>query len=324
ILIALAAGRRWKQGAIFLTAVAVVLGGWWLRNRLSVSGDLAYSEWMLFRDPYRPELGTVTFGELLARFAFNFKAYTLAVLPQSLGGRDMSTGAAGVYGVLLAIPVVVGAFRRIKELRVAELFFILYMGLVLLWPEAWSDQRLLLPVLPVAVVLFMEGLGWLGDRLNRARAAEKATLLAFVAGVAVVGVALFGNVRIMGDALGCARQYWRGNPYACYPAPTVDFINAAIWTKAATPADAVVINRKPQIFYWYARRRGDNYPYTTDVDSVMSFINSQGATYVVVDRWSATTSRYLVPAIQRYRNRFGLAHQEGDPPTFVLTYRREY
>jgi hypothetical protein len=325
VLIALGVRRRWRQGAIFLAAVAVVLGSWWLRNKLSVSGDLAYSEWMLFRDPYRPELGTVTVGELVARFAFNFKAYTLAVLPQSLGGRDMSAGAAGLYGVLLAIPILIGAFRRIRELRVTEVFFVLYMGLILLWPEAWSDQRLLLPVLPVAIVLMMEGLAWIGDRLNELRKGEKTTLPAFVAGVAVVGVALFGNVRIMGGALACARQYWDGNRYACYPAASVDFIRAASWARGGTPADAVVVNRKPQIFYWYGRRRGDNYPYTTDADSVMNFINAQGATYVVLDRLSGTTARYLVPAIQKYRNRFGLAHQEGDPErsTYVLTYRRE-
>ena len=45
--------------------------------------------------------------------------------------------------------------------------------------------------------------------------------------------------------------------------------------------------------------------------------------YVVVDNWSATTYRYLVPAIQANTERFGLAHQLGNPPTYLLTYRKE-
>ncbi len=319
IVIALAARRDWKGAAIFLGATVVVMGAWWLRNRLAVSGDLPYSQWILFRDPYRPELGTVTAAEMFARFFDNVKVYTLSVLPRSLGGRDLSNGMAGTYGVILAVPILAGALRHIKKLGVAELFFVFYMGLVLLWPQAWSDQRLLLPVLPVVIVLLLEGSTWIARAV--AKTEQRTALVGYVVGAILVGVAVLGNMRVMGEALGCSRQYWAGNHYACYPQAMADFIDVAIWTQQGTPPDAIVVNRKPQIFYWYARRRGDNYPYTTDPDSMMSFMDSQEASYVVVDNWSATTYRYLIPAIQANSERFGLAHQQGNPPTYLLTYR---
>ena len=321
IVVALAARRSWKRCAIFLGATVLVLGAWWLRNRMAVSGDLPYSQWILFRDPYRPELGSVTAGELVARFFENVKVYTLSVLPRSLGGRDISVGAAWLYGVTLAIPILAGAFRQIKKLGVAELFFVFYMGLVLLWPRAWSDQRLLLPVLPIVIVLLLEGLAWIARLLVKKE--QRTALVTYAAGALLIGVAVLGNVRVMGEAMGCSKQYWGGNNYACYPRAMADFIDVATWTRDGTPADAIVVNRKPQIFYWYAQRRGDNYPYTTDPDSMMSFIDSQGAGYVVVDNWSATTYRYLIPAIQAHTERFGLAHQQGNPPTYLLTYRKE-
>jgi hypothetical protein len=319
VVIAFAVRRRWKQCAIFFGVVVIALGAWWLRNKMAVSGDLPYSQWIMFRDPYNPELGTVTMGEMVARFWFNFKRYTLAILPQSVAGRDVTGSVAGLYGVVLAVPIIIAAFRNIKRPRVVELYFIFYMGLILLWPEAWGDQRLLLPVLPVAILLMLEGLAWLARLV--AKTDQRTALATFVAAVALVAVAAFGNVRIMSSAVDCTRQYWRGDRFACYPVPATDFINVASWASQGTPTGSVVINRKPQIFYWYARRRGDNYPYSTNPDSILNFMNNQGASYVVVDRWSATTYRFLVPAIQANTQLFGLAHQEGDPPTFLLTYR---
>ena len=321
IVVALAARHRWKRAAVFLGAIALVMGAWWLRNRMAVSGDLPYSQWILFRDPYRPELGTVTAGEMFVRFFDNVKVYTLSVLPRSLGGRDLSNNMAGTYGVLLAVPVLIGAFRRIRKLGVVELFFVFYMGLILLWPQAWSDQRLLLPVLPVVIVLLLEGSTWLARVIVKTE--QRAALARYVVSALLLGVAVLGNLRGVGEALSCSRQYWSGNEYACYPSAVVDFVDVAIWASEGTAAEAIVENRKPQIFYWYARRRGDNYPYTTDADSVMSFMDSQGASYVVVDNWSATTYRYLVPAIQANADRFSLAYQKGNPPTYLLTYRKE-
>ncbi|NIR42995.1 MAG: hypothetical protein GWN99_03795 [Gemmatimonadetes bacterium] len=320
ILVSLAARRRWKRCAIFLGAVIVVLGSWWLRNRLAVSGDLPYTQWILFRDPYRPELGTVGAAELVGRFFHNLQAYALRVLPQSMAGRDVSGFAAGVLGTVATALPTAAALRNLKQLRVTELFFIFYMGLILLWPEAWSDQRLLLPALPVIFVLLVEGLAWVAGKVDRQ--GRRAGAVTFVVGALLVAVAVLGNLRLAARELDCARAYWRGNRFACYPAAVVDFIRTANWTAQNTDRQAIVVNRKPQIFYWYGRRRGDNYPYTEDTDSVMHFLDSLETDYVIVDRWSATTFRYLIPAIQANADRFGLAHQEGQPATFLLTYSR--
>jgi len=201
VAIALAARRSWKRCAIFLGATVLVMGAWWLRNRMAVSGDLPYSQWILFRDPYQPELGTVTTTELFVRFFENVKVYTLSVLPRSLGGRDLSVGMASTYGVLMAIPILVGAFRQIKKLGVAELFFVFYMGLVLLWPQAWSDQRLLLPALPVVIILLLEGLAWIVRAIVKTE--QRTALVDYAVGDVLIGIAVLGNVRVMGESITC-------------------------------------------------------------------------------------------------------------------------
>jgi hypothetical protein len=319
VAITLAARQSWKRLAIYGAAVVVVLGAWWLRNKTQVSGDLAYTQWMLFRDPYNPELGTVTFSELIGRLFYNMKVYTITVLPRSLGGRDLSAEIAGTIGIVSGALIVIGALVRIKKLEIIELLFVFYMGLILLWPESWTDQRLLLPLLPVAIVLLMEGLRW-SIKKWAGKGAAWIPNAYFALAVVIVGIAAFANVRIMARELNCSRQYWRGNHYACYPPNVVDFMETAVWTGQNTEPDVVVINRKPQIFYWYARRRGDNYPYTQDTDSVMRFFDSVDAKYVIIDRWSSTATRFLIPALQANANKFRIVHMEGDPPTAVAAY----
>jgi hypothetical protein len=99
-----------------------------------------------------------------------------------------------------------------------------------------------------------------------------------------------------------------------------DFLNVAAWAREHTETQAVVINRKPQIFYWVSGRRGDVYPFTADGDSLIRFLERRQARYVVADQLSATTYRYLVPAIQLHKDRFRVVHHHGSPPTYLLRF----
>ncbi|MBI4513005.1 MAG: glycosyltransferase family 39 protein [Gemmatimonadetes bacterium] len=320
--LSLASRCRWKRFAVFVLAVLVVAGGWWLRTRWVSTEAVTYTSYgqeVLFRDPYRPELGRVTATELLGRIGQNLRLYTLVVWPQSLGGRDLEPGIAGAVGLVLAVLVAAGALRRVRRLESPELFFWLYLGLILLWPVSWSDQRFLLPLLPLGSIYIVEivGLAFPARRGARGRA------LPVALAALPIAFAAFANLRALAPAVTCSRAYWRGDRYACYPRPFVDFLRSATWIESHTEPDAVVVNRKPQILYWVARRRGDVYPFTEDADSILGFLDRHGARYVVVDNLSATTYRYLVPAIARNADRFRIAHQEGNPPTYVLEYLGE-
>ncbi len=82
----------------------------------------------------------------------------------------------------------------------------------------------------------------------------------------------------------------------------------------------MIVNRKPRIFYWISRRRGDLYPYSSDPDVVLAGIEETGAGYVVIDQISGTTARYLVPAVEAHRDRFEVLYAEGEPTTWVLRF----
>jgi hypothetical protein len=295
----LALGKRWTRLAWFAAASAVIVLGWSLYVRSAAAGGptTTYGQEFFFRDPYRPELGHVTLSDLGSRVVTNLNVYVLSAWPQTIGGRDVGPVVGTAFAVLLGGVALVGLLRRVRKPGVPELFAAAYAGLILVWPQAWSDQRFLLPLVPLAAVYLVEAINW--------AAAHRRALAYSAAGICIT-FALIANLRA-------------GPPFP-YPDPFADFIEASKWVGEHTEPGAVVINRKPQILYWYGHRPGDVYPYTTDADSLMRFLDARHTRYVVVDNLYGTTARYLVPAIQRHIDRFRLLHQVGNPPTYVLEY----
>ncbi|MEE8175786.1 MAG: hypothetical protein V3T97_04185, partial [Gemmatimonadota bacterium] len=112
-----------------------------------------------------------------------------------------------------------------------------------------------------------------------------------------------------------------GDP--CDPADFASFYAAARWASENTPSDAVIVSRKPRIFFWLSGRRGDLYRYSANPDEVLEGLELLGTDYVVVDAISTTTDLYLVPAIRENLRRFRAVYDEGTPPTLVLRFEPE-
>ena len=92
----------------------------------------------------------------------------------------------------------------------------------------------------------------------------------------------------------------------------------ARWASANTPEGAVIANRSPATFFLFSRRQGDLYPYSRDDAEVIRGLDEMGADYVLVDRLSATTGLYLIPAVAANLDRFEVVHAIGGEEGTVL------
>ncbi len=158
------------------------------------------------------------------------------------------------------------------------------------------------------------GIGRRGrERKLGVRALAPAALALLVAGPSVVWTA--GRIP---ERVRCVAEYRAGEP--CDFPEFASLYAAARWAAANTAPDAVIANRKPTLFYWYSRRKGDLYPYSSDPDVVLRGLEEMGADYVVVDYVSTTTLYYLIPAIETYPLRFEPVYAAGEPPTYILRF----
>ncbi len=315
ILLALPAAwllqRRFRRAAVSGAVAAATLGGWTIYQRSAGSGGTSYLEQLLSVDPYAASAGTVNLAGLAGRAAENFWAYASRVMPHTVFGieGEAAGGVAVVAGLAFAAAAVVGwTIRTRARAGAPEVFAVLYASLIAVWPPVWTDRRFLLPMLPVLLLFALTAAGKLPSSYGRW----------LKPGVAA-SIALFGVAWVMSTAPGrldCVGAYRDGRP--CEAANFASFYSAARWARDNTSPDAIIANRKPGFFYWYGRRRGDVYPYSSDPVAVMRGLEGMGADYVVVDRVSLTTDRYLIPAMRAHPNRFRLVYEGGNPPSGIF------
>ncbi|MGD2152560.1 MAG: glycosyltransferase family 39 protein [Gemmatimonadales bacterium] len=324
LLVVLASKRRWRELAAAGGAALAVVAAWWVWGRLA-AGESAqvYSSNFLFIDPYDPELGMIGPGGLLARVIYNIRLYAIDVLPESLVGVApgmLTMLVAFVVALLLIALALVAWVRGIRREHVLELFVFFYVGLIVLWPEAWTDRRFLLPVLPAAFLLGAAGLQWCLDFLRAPRRAWSLPVF----GAILVMLAVPGLVLSIGYSQRCMRIYRQGDELACYPEAWRAFAEMAYWVRDNTPEDAIVVGRKPRLFYIFAGRRGNVYPFTTDEQEMLAFLDDVGADYVVVVPVSRTTYQYVLPVVLSVPERFEVVHSDQEEiPSYVLKYYPE-
>lgn len=281
--------RRWRT----LAALAGGVGGlallWSLRGG---QGAQYVSEfWMV--DPYQPDLGRVGLLGLMARVLDNARLYVFQYVP--IGFTGFRPGAlSALLGILLFGVAGRGWVRRLRPRPgVAELFVPVYLGLILLWPAVWSGDRFALPLMPL--LLFYAGealLDFTATRAPKLRAAAGGLALALLAIPALTSWA--AQVR---ESTRCTEMVRRDGAFACWGPRTYEFVEAAVWSASHLPEGAVVLSRKPRIWYVESGQPSETFPFTKDANRFLAFADSVGARYVVMDYMDAAASVYVAQAL---------------------------
>jgi hypothetical protein len=281
--------RHWKQLAVLAAVALPLAGAWWLRAKLQGGVDYVSQFWLV--DPYTPALGRIGAIDLFDRVLDNASRYINIHLPILLTGNTGTAPLAAGLGVLG-----LGIFGWVKRLRrptLAELFLPLYIGLLLVWPSVWSGERFLLPALPLLLCYAGDGLVRVARALRPA--AALATGVAAVALVAVLGLpADVASVRASGR---CMLDYRTGNRYPCLAPVWGEFFRIGEWSRTALPDGAVVISRKPRLFWAISGRQGIVYPFSDRATDLIRAAQDVGARYIVLDGLGTLSQRYLVPAL---------------------------
>ena len=320
--LALLAARRFRTAGVFGGAAAVVLGSWFLLGRQGGEGAYQNEFWLV--NPYDPELGTVGVAGLLGRVWTNVEIYVGRVLPSEWWGGTGASGWAlwGLGGLMVLLAVWGWASRARRAPGVPEFFAPLYGATILLWPEVWSGERFLLPLLPL-VLLYAGGVlgglvrefgragGWDGDRVARVR-----PVILAVAATVLAAPAVGETLQSTEVAAACRNAVERsGDAFICHGGGFVEFRDAAAWMGANLPADAVALSRKPRILYALGGPPGRTFPFTRNPDHFLAEADALGARYLLFDWVDGVAFRFLPEILSARPEAFCFVAGWGaDPP----------
>jgi Dolichyl-phosphate-mannose-protein mannosyltransferase len=339
--VAFALRRRFRAALILLIGFGALSFPWYLRNK-EVGQENLYLDYFLMRDPYRENSGTITPPEFAKRIGVNVVKYERFFLPNGFVPQAFTgmPGAPAVEGLVFFVPLALAAVGIASAMRrgyvATELYVIVFLVMIHMWPDVWSGTRFFLPLLPLLFAYALAGAERIAARVAlrgatggaRAHAdtsaKSPADALPHASPPAARAAALLAAALLIAVSAIATVQERAGR--RGYTPDWANFFAAAEWIRANTPPEAIVSSRSSYILYWKTHRKTVGYRFTEEPEAVWQDLMQSGARYVLVDTffWTGTTGRYLVPALEAHRDRWRPVWESTQqPPTFVLELLRE-
>jgi hypothetical protein len=147
-----------RKGLAFVGFSLLWVAPWLFRGALLPTNVWGYSQQFLLKSMEQPELGVVSWGDLIVRVILNLRAYLLAGLPGAVlpsqvpltfvnldSGLRLGSPFSG-SDIILALLVAAALVGQVLMRRdMVDWFVACYLGLALLWP--WEPTRFVVPLI---------------------------------------------------------------------------------------------------------------------------------------------------------------------------------
>lgn len=301
--------RHWRHAAWFAAIAGLPMLAWSIRAR--ILNPNGYASYLLWKDPYQPALGRIEVYELVPRSIDNAARYLFEMFPKLL------VSTAGVPRLvamgLLLVAVAVWLVRLVRRPRVLEFWVLLYSGIILIWPLTWAAERYVIVLLPAIILYAAEALLALTNRHRRFGRA-----LAITAALAVIASEMPGLRAEIRFGRGCRADYAAGDRFACTPGTWKAIMQTADELRGKLPRDAVVLSRKPTLFYVLSGYRSRLYPMSADPDSFFAAAADARADYVLLDDSRDLSELYLQPVLSARPDQFCVIESPRRPGGHLL------
>jgi len=303
--------KKWLHLAISSVGYFLLLLPWQIRN--SDLGESAYSTALRLKNYYNPDEGVMHFSDWISRFFVNLERYMKFEIPSSMFGyeADYQTAGSLMLGIFAALFVIFGIFK-LKKFKFAVLAYIFAtFGILFLWPEIWNGIRFILALVPLLVFLFYYGIYSLiiliSEKLKLNNAKFLANILPFFF---IISIFVFVNKM---------EELQKKSSMPMDPL-FKNYFAVAKWTKNNLPDSAVIICRKPDLFYLDSKHFTDGFTKVSDIAEFLNSLDKKKTTHIVVFP-DGITQRYFVPVYEKNPEKFPVIQQFTNPDVWLLEYK---
>ena len=307
IFVYLALRKAWLHIGTIAGGFFLLVFPWFLRGQRL--GGNVYLRQILFKNPYRPELGAMRISDVFTRFFKNLVRHVSSEIP---GGcfpfLEKTIRNEPIWGWIIGVAIlgllVFGIFQLSKYRMLIAGYLVGTFGIVLLWPDVWIGVRFIIAAVPLLIALTFWGLYKFMIKIIFSGREMPNTPLLF----SVILIFSFTTIKQL-----------RNDAKRPYPPNWNNYFTAANWANRNISEDDVVCCRKPELFSLFSNRYTVRYAFSTDAAHVINRMEEKSVDYVVIDQLGfSSTPRYLVPAVRAYPNRFATVLHLKNPDTFIL------
>lgn len=188
------------------------------------------------------------------------------------------------------------------------------MGVLLVYP--YISQRFLLPLYPIILLCLSWGLKQGLAVLSPKRPAVWQWQPVLVAVVTVLALTASLIQTLHWVSAGYRLKVANQGPSLRTGNRT--YYQTLLWIGAHTPADSLIISRKPPVTYFYSGRKSTAYPFTANQAQLFAYIEEKKTrygrqfphVYVFEDTAFVESQRLLTPALEKYQSRLRLVYTE--------------
>ncbi len=151
---------------------------------------------------------------------------------------------------VVGLVATVGFFVRLRAgIKVLEVFYVCYVGLVVMW--AWPPTRFLVPLYPLTLLFCRSGALWLATNLRVPEIPRHRIGIATTAMACLISLHASANASIQAARYGLA---W---PVSKCAEDWSEFETVVAWVRENTAEDAVLIGNLDPLLYLYTDRKSD-------------------------------------------------------------------
>ena len=215
-----------------------------------------------------------------------------------------------ISGFLILAIVGFGIYKA-KKLQIAIAGYILAtFAILMIWPTVWTGVRFMLPLVPLLILFFFYGLYELVSLILRKMKAPEMVIHKYIAYAFLLAALLYTpKLKIL-------------NKQANKPMDRVfyTYFELAKWTKKNLPDDAIILCRKPKLFYMYSDHFVNGIIKRSDPEEVLEIMRERKYTHIVL-YGDGLSQRYFVPLYNKYPNKFPVIQKVGNPPVYLLAIK---
>ena len=276
--------RRYKEALILGGGAGLLALPWFIAST-------TYLSQVSSANPYFREDGGATIAGLVDRIWTNISLYGSQFLPNGLVpfydfriAEGALPTALAVLSSLLFVYFVIRIARPSHPAFPVAIYLVLYCGILILWPDVWTDTRFIVPIIPFGLYGLLWGVRDLADRIPISKDARQKVWFAAAALIILANGSRTASTQV--------------DP-APFHIAWSDYYRSAAWIATNTPADAVIACRKPFLMHVVSGRRTMAFPFI-DPRPLTQALKDAGVDYVVTDVIFNQTVDYLNPAVVQH------------------------